>query len=177
MSTYKALIKRLELRPIKSEASYDAALEIAEELLLKLPNLNEDEEDYLKILSDLIGEYENIHHALSPSTTTPLENLKYLMNQNSLKQADLAKLLKVSSGRASEIWNGHRELSKTNVAILAEHFCVNASLFLPRIPPPESNSAVSPTTTIFYPQTSNHSSRVQTSTTQYKPKQKPRPQI
>lgn len=132
VSKYKALTERLPLRPIKSEEELDAALAVASELYLKINSLNTDEEDYLDVLSTLIAQYEKVHHARD-SNFTPIEHVKYLFEVNQLKQSDFGKLLSLPSGRASEIWNGHRDLTKTHIAILAERFCVNAALFLPKV--------------------------------------------
>lgn len=131
-SKYKSLTERLPLRPIKSEKELDAAVAVAGELYLKINSLDNDEEDYLDVLSTLIAQYEKVHHARE-SNFTPIENVKYLFEVNQLKQSDFGKLLSLPSGRASEIWNGHRDLTKTHIAILAERFCVNAALFLPKV--------------------------------------------
>jgi HTH-type transcriptional regulator/antitoxin HigA len=131
-SKYKALTDRHPLRPIKTEEELDGALEVARELYLNLNSLNDDEEDYLDVLSTLITQYEKVHHTRE-GNFTPIENVKYLFEMNNLKQSDFGKLLSLPSGRASEIWNGHRDLTKTHIAILAERFCVNATLFLPKV--------------------------------------------
>ncbi len=134
-SSYVSLTARFPLRPIKSEEELDAALSLASELYLKINTLDCDEEDYLDVLSTLISQYEKVHHARD-SKFTPLEHVKYLFEVNQLKQSDLAKLLSLPSGRASEIWNGRRDLTKTHIAVLAERFSVNATLFLPKVTVP-----------------------------------------
>lgn len=128
---YKALIERFALRPIRSREGLSAANLVAGELIRSYSKLDEEERDYFAVLTSLISQYESANIPLPISRATPLDYLKYLMEENSLKQADLAKILGVSSGRASEICNGHRELTKTHVALLARRFCVNASVFLP----------------------------------------------
>lgn len=128
---YKALIERFALRPIRSREGLSAANLVAGELVRSYSKLDEEERDYFAVLTSLISQYESANIPLPISRATPLDYLKYLMEENSLKQADLAKILGVSSGRASEIYNGHRELTKTHVALLARRFCVSASVFLP----------------------------------------------
>jgi len=133
VSAYKALVERLELRPIKNEKELEAALAMAEELFLKLVELNEDEQDYLKVLSDLITAYENAVYGDFPKAGTPIENLKFLMEENDIKQSDLARLLNVTSSRAGELLSGARDLTKSHVSILAQRFKVDAALFLPLV--------------------------------------------
>lgn len=131
-NTYNSLIERHALRPIKSIEDLEQALEVATEMYDSLSSLSADETDYLDVLSDLIAKFEKVHYSRKGSFT-PIENVKYLFEVNGLRQADLAKIINVPSGRASEIWHGLRDLSKTHVALLAERFAVNAALFLPKV--------------------------------------------
>jgi antitoxin component HigA of HigAB toxin-antitoxin module len=130
---YKRLIARCALRPLKSEADLDIALEVAEALFLRVSALDEDEADYLKVLSDLIGAYEDVHYPIE-GHSTPAEMLCWLMEVNDMKQVDLAKLLGVTSGRASEIANGVRDLSKAQILMVAQRFNVRADMFLSKKP-------------------------------------------
>ena len=57
------------------------------------------------------------------------EFLKYLMEENGLKQSDLLHIFG-SSGIASEVVNGKRAISKTQAKKLAEHFKVSVELFI-----------------------------------------------
>lgn len=134
-NTYNSLIERHALRPIKSLEDLEQALEVATEMYDSLSSLSADETDYLDVLSDLIAKFEKAHYSRKGSFT-PIENVKYLFEVNGLKQADLAKIINVPSGRASEIWHGLRDLSKTHVSLLAERFAVNAALFLPKVEKP-----------------------------------------
>ena len=51
------------------------------------------------------------------------------MNARGLKQSDLSKLFG-SKGRASEVINGKRAISKAQAKALAEFFHVSAELFI-----------------------------------------------
>lgn len=127
--TYFDLIKRLPLRPLRSETDLDEAITVSTELYERLCDLSQEEQDYLEVLGTLIGIYEKEHHSRKDSFS-PIENVKYLFEANDLRQADFGKLVGLPSGRASEIWNGKRDLSKAHVLALAEHFCVSSDLFL-----------------------------------------------
>jgi HTH-type transcriptional regulator/antitoxin HigA len=130
---YKALIERFPLRRIRSDSELDSAHVVAEELFLRLDYLDQDESDYLDVLSSLIKNYESKDHPLPGKPVSPCEMLKYLMEINGIKQVDLAKILGVSSGRASELVDGTRELSKAQISILSERFHVSANLFLAKV--------------------------------------------
>ena len=139
---YKLLIDRCALRPLASEEDLDAALEVSQELFERLGALEEEEKDYLKVLGSLIQAYEAVHHNLDDIPEgTPAEMLRWLMEVNDLKQVFLCNLLGVSSGRASEIANGVREMSKNQILTLAEHFHVTPGLFLAKKPPAQKPPA------------------------------------
>jgi HTH-type transcriptional regulator / antitoxin HigA len=55
--------------------------------------------------------------------------LKYILEESGMTQAELGKLLGNRS-LASLILNGHRQLSKTHIRKLADHFKVSPALFL-----------------------------------------------
>jgi HTH-type transcriptional regulator / antitoxin HigA len=64
---------------------------------------------------------------LSPASS--VEALRELMQQRSMKLADLAALIG-SKGVASEILNGKRAMSKANIKRLAGYFGVSPEVFL-----------------------------------------------
>lgn len=127
---YLALIERFPLRPLRTEAELDKALAISLEMYERLESLSNDEEDYLEVLSDLIVVYESKHYPVEP--LKPFEHLRECMREHKMKQPDLQKLLGVPQGRASELMNGVRELSKQQVMILSKAFKVSPELFLPK---------------------------------------------
>jgi HTH-type transcriptional regulator / antitoxin HigA len=135
---YQALIDRWPLRPISTEHELDLAFEIADELCLR--DLAKEEEDYLHVLTMLIEEYEIKAGHVPDDVVTPLELLKFILEENNLKQSDLIKILGISSGNASEIMSGKRDLSKAQIAIIAARFGINPGVFLPAAKAPSSAS-------------------------------------
>ncbi|MBK8223871.1 MAG: helix-turn-helix domain-containing protein [Candidatus Obscuribacter sp.] len=129
---YQALIERFPLRPIKSDEELDKAHEISMELHKKGESLTDDEGDYLSMLTDAIQRYEDRHHRVNTDGVQPYEILQYLMTQHSLGQSDLKVILGVPQGRASELMNGKRELTKEQLALLAMRFNVSPNVFLPK---------------------------------------------
>ncbi len=124
---YHALVATFPLVAIKAESQHSSAIEVVAELHSR--KLDSDEEQYLEALGILIQHYENIAYPRDWSDS-PLQILHDLMASEALKQVDLARILSETSGRASEIYNGKRELSKSHIKILAEYFQVQANLFL-----------------------------------------------
>lgn len=75
----------------------------------------------------LIERFESERYSLS--TASPVAVLRELMEARGMKLAGLAMLIG-SKGVASEILNGKRGLSKTNIKRLAEYFRVSPGVFL-----------------------------------------------
>jgi len=128
---YLDLIRRFPLRPIRSDADNAEAIAVLEELGVRADadGLSDGEKNYMDALNQLIGVYENKHHPL-PRKSSPLEVLKFLMDQHGMNTTDLGELLGSGRGQASKILNGKRELSKANIRVLADRFKVSAALFL-----------------------------------------------
>src|SRR4051812_22710949 len=85
---YLDLVRRVPLRPIRSEAELDRATEMMNELLDR-PSLHRDEEDYLDVLSDLIERYETEHYPpIEPVSDAVL--LAHLIEAKGVTQADVA---------------------------------------------------------------------------------------
>jgi HTH-type transcriptional regulator/antitoxin HigA len=114
-------------RPIHDEADYDNAIEMLDSLVGF--DLNEDQTDYLVVMTTLVGAYEDVNHAIDTSDISGLDSLKYLLEQNNMTASDLGQLLGNRS-LGSKILRGERELSKSHLRILARRFKVSAGLFL-----------------------------------------------
>lgn len=124
---YGALLMSALPQVIESEEELDRAEEIIGQLLSKGENLSPEEEKLLDLVSDLVEKYESEHFSFP--AVSPTEILKFLMEQNDLKQSDLISVFG-SSGVASEVTNGKRSISKAQAKKLAEFFKVSAELFI-----------------------------------------------
>lgn len=123
------LVRQWPPRPIRTKRDFEAASKIVEKLAIRgEDDLNADELDYLDLLTDLLEAYDN-EHCPEPDPGTPLERLKFLLEESGTSTADLGRLLG-SSGLASDIVNGKRQLSKTHIRILSKHFHLDAGYFL-----------------------------------------------
>lgn len=94
---------------------------------IKQGAISPEEERLLELLAILIESYEDKHYPMPE--VAPNEILKFLMEQNDLKQSDLLHIFG-SSGIASEVVNGKRSVSKAQAKKLAEFFKVSVELFI-----------------------------------------------
>jgi HTH-type transcriptional regulator/antitoxin HigA len=127
---YLALIDLFPLRPLRGERDYDAAVRVLDTLAVRPEgSLDPGEQDYLDTLTMLVEAYDREHHDVAPEPRDPLAMLKYLMQESGMTQADLGRLLG-NRALASLILHGHRQLSKSHIRKLADHFKVSPALFL-----------------------------------------------
>ncbi|MBI4578979.1 MAG: hypothetical protein HY718_04710 [Planctomycetes bacterium] len=127
---YLALIREFPLRPIRTAREYDAAAAIVDRLAVQPEgSLTAGRQDYLDALTMVVQAYDDEHFAMKVRKMRPVEVLKYLMAESGMAQKELGELLG-NRPLASLILNGHRQLSKTHIRILSEHFKVEPGLFL-----------------------------------------------
>ena len=89
--------------------------------------ISPEQHELMDLLVTLIERFEGERYSLKCGL--PLEVLRELMEARGTKLAGLATLIG-SKGVASEILNGKRGLSKTNIRRLAEYFHVSPEVFL-----------------------------------------------
>ena len=96
------------IRPIHSEAEYDAALAEIEQYFEKPPNLGTAEADRFDLLALVIEDYEKKHWPIEPPN--PVDAIRYRMETGGYTQADLGRLFG-SRQRASDILTRKRRLT------------------------------------------------------------------
>jgi HTH-type transcriptional regulator/antitoxin HigA len=128
--SFQGLSRLRPLRIIQDDADYEMVRAIAD-VMVGREDLTEGQQDYLDTLLLIMERFEDEHEPVE-KTLTPLEALKYLMEQNDMSASDLGRLLG-NRPLGAAILRGDRSLSKTHIAILAEQFKVNPSLFLERV--------------------------------------------
>ncbi|MBE7559744.1 transcriptional regulator [bacterium] len=126
--TFDELHRLLSLRPIRDEVGFSNAQEVADALAV-LDRRTRDQEDYLGTLATLMEEYERERHAVCPSGVTPLQTLKFLLEEHGMSGSDLGRLLGQRTLGAA-ILSGRRELSKAHIRKLREYFKVGVEAFL-----------------------------------------------
>lgn len=115
----------MNIRPVKTERDYDAALKRIEELWSSEPETPEYDE--LDVLITLVGVYEDENHPVPPPS--PIEAIKFVMDQRGLKQADLVEFIG-SRPRVSEILSGKRSLTLSMIRSLHEGLGIPAEILI-----------------------------------------------
>ena len=96
------------IRPIRSEADYDAALEAIERYFEDEPKLGTPEADRFDLRALTIEDYERRRWPIDPPDA--IEAIRYRMETGGYTQADLGRLLG-SRQRASDILSRRRTLT------------------------------------------------------------------
>ncbi len=124
---FNAIEKHVPLRPIRSEAHYDAAVTALNGLL----DAGASDESHplaglAATLGELIADYDAEHYAAQPVAAPDI--LQHLMEAHGLKQGDLPEI--GSQGVVSEVLRGRRELNLRQIRALAKRFSVPAAVFV-----------------------------------------------
>lgn len=113
------------IKPIRTEADYEAALARADALMDAEPDTPEGEE--LDVLVDLIELYEAKHVPMGHPS--PIAAIEFRMEQAGLTQRDLVPFLG-SRAKVSEVLSGKRPLTMPMARALHEHLGIPAEVLL-----------------------------------------------
>jgi HTH-type transcriptional regulator/antitoxin HigA len=125
-SEYLALLRKVPPRVIRSEVENEMFTEILYELDLRSGSLSRAEQQLAELLTVLIEDFEEKRYRLPRAK--PVQVLRFLMEQNGLKQKDLVKVFGTAS-IVSEVLRGKRTLSKTHIKRLCRRFHISPELF------------------------------------------------
>lgn len=114
-----------EIKPIRSEADYDAALREVERLW-GAPS-GTPEGDRLDVLATLIDAYEDEHDPIDPPD--PIEAIKFRMEQQGLTRKDLEGIIGTRT-RVAEILNRRRGLSIAMIRRLHERLGIPVEVLI-----------------------------------------------
>jgi HTH-type transcriptional regulator/antitoxin HigA len=112
---------------VKTEADHKRALSTVEGLMCRQRTAEEDA--LLDVLADQIERFESMKRLGPGSNPTPVETIRFLMEQNDLSQKDLWDLLGGKS-HTSEILSGKRKVSNRQAALLGKRFKISPSAFI-----------------------------------------------
>jgi HTH-type transcriptional regulator/antitoxin HigA len=125
--TYAELVGLFMPRPLHDEVDYRNALAVLDAMAGF--QMNADQEDYFEATATFVEKYESEHHAIDQARMTPVELVRSLMEEHGMSESDLGRLLGDRS-LGHRILSGERDLSKTHIRILAEHFALNPAALL-----------------------------------------------
>jgi HTH-type transcriptional regulator / antitoxin HigA len=125
--TYADLVDLFMPRPLHDEIDYRNALGVLD-AMAGFP-MNADQEDYFEAIATFVEKYEADRHALDDAKMTPVDLLRSLLEEHGMSESDLGRLLGDRS-LGHRILAGQRELSKSHIRTLAEHFRLNPAALL-----------------------------------------------
>ena len=114
-----------EIKPIRSEADYEAALAEVERLWGAVSRTAQG--DRLDVLATLIDAYEDEHHPVDPPD--PIEAIKFRMEQQGLTRKDLEGILGTRT-RVAEVLNRRRGLSIAMIRRLHDKLGISADVLI-----------------------------------------------
>ncbi len=115
----------MDIKIIKNEAEYDAALERIDALMNAAPGSAEEEE--LELLAILVEKYEQERYPIE--LPDPVEAIKFRMEQEGLTRKDMIKYLG-SQSKVSEVLNYKRPLSLAMIRALTDGLNIPAEVLI-----------------------------------------------
>ena len=125
---YTGLCQRYVPRPLHDAADYAAARRAIEPLLGFEARLGADQVDYLEAVSSFIEAYDRVR--VKWPKDTPLETLKFRLEQHGMSAADLARVLGSDRSLGPKLLRGERRLTVDHIHTLARHFNVEPGSLL-----------------------------------------------
>jgi HTH-type transcriptional regulator/antitoxin HigA len=114
-----------DVKPIRTEADYDAAME--EVATLWGAASGTPEGDRLDVLATLIDAYEAKHHAMD--APDPIEAIKFRMEQQGMTRKDLEDIIGTRT-RIAEVLNRKRSLSIGMIRRLHDRLGISAEVLI-----------------------------------------------
>jgi antitoxin component HigA of HigAB toxin-antitoxin module len=115
------------LRPIHDKVGHENALEVIQALAGL--ELNEDQLDYFESLAIIVNDYEAKNLGML-GKSTPLEVLRFLVEQNDISTRELGRILGKDESLGAKILSGQRNITVEHAKILGDRFSVAASVFI-----------------------------------------------
>jgi antitoxin component HigA of HigAB toxin-antitoxin module len=116
-------------RPIHDVVELENTREAAATFAGQEEEMTDDQNDYFETLCTLIEDYET--RQVSPfKKSSGLEMLQYLLSENKMSGAGLARILGVDRAHGTKLLRGERKLTLAHVRKLSVQFRVSADVFL-----------------------------------------------
>jgi HTH-type transcriptional regulator/antitoxin HigA len=125
-SEHKRLVRKFSPKVIRSEKENEVYTQALCELDQRSAKLTRAEKELAELLTLLIEDFESKHYELPQAK--PLYVLRFLMEQQELKQKDLVDVFGTRS-IVSEVLSGKRKLNKDHIERLSRRFHVSPDVF------------------------------------------------
>jgi len=129
----------MDIKPIKTEKEYEAALKEIERLFESDPGTPDG--DRVEVLETLVEAYEDAHYPIP--LPNPVEAILYYMESRGLTRADLEQYIG-SRARVSEILNRKRPLTLSMIQRLHEGLGIPADVLVQSYELTTTHSKTSP---------------------------------
>jgi len=126
-ASYAALVRRHVPRPLHDDVDLANATEILDAMAGH--DLNQDQQDYLDLLSTLVADYEDKQNPMLTRRMSPLGALRFLLLENDLNASDLGRILGHRE-LGSKILRGERRLNLDQIRRISTRFSVSPSVFV-----------------------------------------------
>lgn len=120
-------MEKYVIKPIRNEQDYHLAHQEIDRLLVHVHAPGSPEDDRLEVLTTLVANYEDVHHRIPDPD--PIEAIRYLMEEQGLKNKDLEPLIGPKS-RVSEIMNRKKYFNLEQIYQLHKFFHLPLELFI-----------------------------------------------
>lgn len=128
--SYLKLVLDFPLASIKSDKHLKEAQRVMDKLLAR-DKLDAGEDMYLDALSDLVGSYEDEHHAIEPASDSDM--LRHLLNAKGISQMQLSRGTGLPKSTISEVLAGKKNFSRQMIRKLAEYFQIDVGMLAANI--------------------------------------------
>jgi len=119
----------MDIRPIKTQIDYDAALAEVERLWGATPDTPEG--DKLEVLFTLVEAYENEHYPILPPD--PISAIEYFMESRGISRRELEPYIG-GSGRVSEVLSRKRKLTLGMIRRIQKGVGISAEVLIQNYP-------------------------------------------
>ena len=125
---FDSLVRAYPPAAIHDNVAYENAMELVNKLT-SLPKPSKGQLKYLDTLTILLERYEDETEGIAPESADATGVLRFFMEDRGMNASDLGRLLGDRS-LGPKILNGDRDLSKTHIRRLADHFHISPALLL-----------------------------------------------
>lgn len=124
---YQGLVMMFMPRAIHDRIDYQNTMEVIDALAGH--ELTDEQELFLDTLSTLAAAYEDEHYAIATSGLSPVEALRYLIEEHKMTADDLGRFLGERT-LGSKLLRGQRKIGLKYAKALARKFAVDVSIFI-----------------------------------------------